>query len=222
MDWRSFGLEQRSGSGLPFGPMILLIHICGTKIPYTSESKEAIAQVPEIIEEIKQALRISARSLRTFMRKRERRNKANEKYRLVAQIIPEISLKSGKILGVDPPDTSRTISRVVNVVLIRERIEKQSDDTYLVSGEVTNYTNEERSFTIHISPAAGKSDAEKIAVERLEPAGSISFSFTVKSELPYRETDFYVEGIDPVYVIGAEALPPDYQMKEISYEVEEL
>ena len=221
MDWRSFGLEQRSGSGLPFGPMILLVHICGTKIPYTSESKEAIAQVPEIVEEIRQALRLSARSLRTFMRKRERRNKANEKYRLVAQIIPEISLKSGKILGVDPPDTSRTISRVVNVVLIRERIEKQSEDTYLVSGEVTNYTNEERSFTIHISPPAGKSDTEKIAVERLEPAESRPFSFTVKSELPYRETDFYVEGIDPVYVIGAEALPPDYQMKEISYEVEE-
>ncbi len=221
MDWRGFGLDQRSGAGLPFGPMILLVHICGTKIPYTSESKEAIAQVPEIIEEIKQALRLSARSLRTFMRKRERRSKANEKYRLVAQIIPEISTKSGKILGRDPPDTSKTISKVVNVVLIREKIEKKSEREYLVSADVTNYTSEKRSFTIHISPPNGTSDLDKISIDSLEQAGSKSFTFTITSDSPYKETDFYVEGIDPVYVIGAEALPPDYQMKEISYEVED-
>ncbi|MCL4315252.1 MAG: DNA topoisomerase VI subunit B, partial [Candidatus Thermoplasmatota archaeon] len=165
-DWRQFGLEQRSGAGIPFGPMILLVHVCGTKIPYSSESKEAIAQVPEIVDEIKQALRISARSLRTFMRKRERRGKANEKYRLVAQILPEISAKSAKVLGLEPVDTSKTISRVANVVLVRETVEKDVEG-FSVKCSVTNYTKETWSFKLHIAPASGKSSLDTFEVKDL-------------------------------------------------------
>ncbi len=219
-DWRQFGLEQRSGAGIPFGPMILLVHVCGTKIPYSSESKEAIAQVPEIVDEIKQALRISARSLRTFMRKRERRGKANEKYRLVAQILPEISAKSAKVLGLEPVDTSKTISRVANVVLVRETVEKDVEG-FSVKCSVTNYTKETWSFKLHIAPASGKSSLDTFEVKDLQPAATQIFSFTVNSDTPYSETEYYVEGIDPVYVIGAEALPPDFHMREISYEVED-
>src|SRR5439155_174771 len=41
VDWRRYGLEQRGGQGLPFGPAIILVHVCSTKVPYTSEAKEA-------------------------------------------------------------------------------------------------------------------------------------------------------------------------------------
>lgn len=219
-DWRQFGLEQRSGTGIPFGPMILLVHVCGTKIPYSSESKEAIAQVPEIVDEIKQALRVSARSLRSFMRKRERRGKANEKYRLVAQILPEISVKSARVLGKEPVDTSKTISRVANVVLIRENISKD-DSGFSVTCSVTNYTGVTWSFKIYVAPVGGKASIDSFEVKDLKPASTETFNFTVQAESQYSETEYYVEGIDPVYVIGAEALPPDFHMREISYEVED-
>ena len=47
MDWRRYGLEQRGGKGIPFGPAIILVHVASTKVPFTSEGKEAVASFPE-------------------------------------------------------------------------------------------------------------------------------------------------------------------------------
>ncbi|HUW43229.1 MAG TPA: DNA topoisomerase VI subunit B, partial [Thermoplasmata archaeon] len=48
VDWRRYGLEQRGGQGIPYGPAIILVHVASTKIPFTSESKEAIADIEVI------------------------------------------------------------------------------------------------------------------------------------------------------------------------------
>lgn len=39
MDWRRYGLEQRGGKGIPYGPAIILVHVASTKVPFTSEGK---------------------------------------------------------------------------------------------------------------------------------------------------------------------------------------
>jgi len=44
-NWRSYGLSQSSGA-LPAGPVTLLVHIASVWVPFTSESKEAIAHHP--------------------------------------------------------------------------------------------------------------------------------------------------------------------------------
>ncbi|MGI9428813.1 MAG: DNA topoisomerase VI subunit B, partial [Bythopirellula sp.] len=44
-NWRSYGLSQSRGS-LPRGPVSLMIHIASVWVPFTSESKEAIANYP--------------------------------------------------------------------------------------------------------------------------------------------------------------------------------
>src|SRR2546428_4233178 len=41
VDWRRYGLRQRSGQGTPFGPPIILVPLCSTKIPFASEAKDA-------------------------------------------------------------------------------------------------------------------------------------------------------------------------------------
>src|SRR6185436_20680918 len=53
-DWRNYLLSQPKGS-LPVGPMALLVHIASVWVPFTSESKEAVAHYPEIIKEIQLA-----------------------------------------------------------------------------------------------------------------------------------------------------------------------
>ncbi|HVQ31312.1 MAG TPA: DNA topoisomerase VI subunit B, partial [Vicinamibacteria bacterium] len=53
-DWRNYQLSQPKGS-LPGGPMALLVHIASVWVPFTSESKEAVAHYPEILAEIKLA-----------------------------------------------------------------------------------------------------------------------------------------------------------------------
>src|SRR5207245_9439193 len=61
VDWRRYGLEQRGGQGLPFGPAIILVHVCSTKVPYTSEAKEAVATADEIMTELGLALKEGGR-----------------------------------------------------------------------------------------------------------------------------------------------------------------
>lgn len=69
-DWKKYELQQPRGS-LPVGPMALLVHIASVWVPFTSESKEAIAHYPELLAEIRLALQECGRKLATFLRKRK-------------------------------------------------------------------------------------------------------------------------------------------------------
>jgi DNA topoisomerase VI subunit B len=69
-NWKQYGLAQPRG-GLPLGPMVLLVHLASVWVPFTSESKEAIAHYPDIIKEIKLALREVGRKLSQFLRHKE-------------------------------------------------------------------------------------------------------------------------------------------------------
>src|SRR3989338_4680732 len=61
-NWRSYGLSQ-SQNALPIGPCTLVVHIASVWVPFTSESKEAIAHYPEILKEMKLALQDCGRKL---------------------------------------------------------------------------------------------------------------------------------------------------------------
>jgi DNA topoisomerase-6 subunit B len=54
-DWKKYQLQQPRGA-LPVGPMLMMVHIASVWVPFTSESKEAIAHYPEIIKEIRLGL----------------------------------------------------------------------------------------------------------------------------------------------------------------------
>src|SRR5213594_3471553 len=54
--WRNYGVSQSRGA-LPSGPMVIFVHMASVWVPFTSESKEAIADYDEIRKEIKLALR---------------------------------------------------------------------------------------------------------------------------------------------------------------------
>jgi DNA topoisomerase-6 subunit B len=69
--WRNYGIAQSRGA-LPAGPMVIFVHIASVWVPFTSESKEAIAEYDEIHKEITLALRECGRRLGLFLRRRER------------------------------------------------------------------------------------------------------------------------------------------------------
>src|SRR5213594_374310 len=54
--WRTYGISQSKGA-LPAGPMVIFVHMASVWVPFTSESKEAIADYDEIRKEITLALR---------------------------------------------------------------------------------------------------------------------------------------------------------------------
>src|SRR5262247_2786665 len=69
--WRNYGVPQSRGA-LPAGPMVIFVHMASVWVPFTSESKEAIADYDEIRKEIKLALQECGRRLGVFLRRRER------------------------------------------------------------------------------------------------------------------------------------------------------
>jgi len=90
VDWKRYGLSQSVGS-LPQEPILILIHFASVWVPYTSEGKQAIADYPEIIKEIKLAIQDAGRELshyiheQTHMREKQTRKELFEKY------IPELA-----------------------------------------------------------------------------------------------------------------------------------
>jgi DNA topoisomerase-6 subunit B len=70
-NWRSYGLSQSRG-GLPSGPVTLMIHMASVWVPFTSESKEAVASYPEIQKEMRLALQAVGRKLAMFLRRRDK------------------------------------------------------------------------------------------------------------------------------------------------------
>ncbi len=69
--WRNYGMTQSRGA-LPAGPMVIFVHMASVWVPFTSESKEAIADYDEIQKEITLALREAGRRLGIFLRRKER------------------------------------------------------------------------------------------------------------------------------------------------------
>ena len=123
IDWRRYGLDQKSGKGMPSGPAIFLVHVSSTLIPFTSESKEAIADIPEIENEIKLALRICARKVQHHIHKKVKREKTREKFELITRILPEIAKKSSKMLNKPLPSLDSVITKIMDVVWIEDLIE---------------------------------------------------------------------------------------------------
>jgi DNA topoisomerase-6 subunit B len=123
IDWRRYGLDQKSGKGIPRGPAIILVHVASTQIPFTSESKEAIADVEDIENEIKLALRTCARNVQRHIRKKVRRKKTRDKFLLISQILPEIAKKSSSMLEKPIPSLDAIITKIMDVVWIEDLIE---------------------------------------------------------------------------------------------------
>lgn len=130
IDWRRYGLEQPSGKGIPTGPAIFLVHVSSTLIPFTSESKEAIADIPQIENEIKLAFRECARKVQQHIHKKVRREKTREKFDLITKILPEIAKKSSDMLNKQVPSLDAVITKIMDVVWIEDLIEYEK-----VSGE---------------------------------------------------------------------------------------
>jgi len=123
IDWRRYGLEQKGGKGIPVGPAIFLVHVASTHVPFTSESKEAVADIPEIENEIKLAFRECARKMQRHLTKKAKRAKTREKFDLITKILPELARKTSLILNKPVPPLDEVITKIMDVVWIEDSVE---------------------------------------------------------------------------------------------------
>src|SRR5208282_6875680 len=98
--WKNYGISQPRSS-LPEGPLVIFVHMASVWVPFTSESKEAIADYDEIRKEMKLALQECGRKLGTYLRKRQTMQRQAERRDVFARYIGEISKAINAINGTD-------------------------------------------------------------------------------------------------------------------------
>ena len=89
-NWRGYELSQPKGS-LPVGPLIVMLHMASVWVPFTSESKEAIADYDEIRKEMKLALQECGRKLATYLRRRKRMQRQLDVRDVLVRYIGEVA-----------------------------------------------------------------------------------------------------------------------------------
>ncbi len=108
-DWRNYTMQQGKGA-LPTGAMILFVHIASVWVPFTSESKEAVASYPEIIRELRLGLQECGRRLGGFLRHRRRLEDAEKKKSYIQAYIPHIGIALKEILDLSDQDEAKIVT----------------------------------------------------------------------------------------------------------------
>ena len=114
-NWRSYGMQQPRG-GLPIGPMAVLVHIASVWVPFTSESKEAIAAYDEILKEVRLGLQECGRRLGTYIRKGKRMKREFEKRSYIEKYIPHIGIALQEILDLSDAKRDETVETLEDVL----------------------------------------------------------------------------------------------------------
>lgn len=220
IDWRRYDLEQRGGKGIPYGPAVILVHVCSTNVPYTSEAKEAVADIQQIESEIELALRECARRMKTHIHKRKKYDQLKEKMELIRKLLPKIAEKAAKVTGKPPLDIEGIVAKIMNNMMISETIAyNDAGRVHRVDLEVKNYTAHGKGFSLYaalphagalgnVDPKPSERSREHVRwdLRRIPPgeARRITFELVGLDKDDYDETELYVSGIDAELVIGAE------------------
>lgn len=143
--WKNYAIPQ---AGLPTGPLLILVHVASTNVPFTSESKDAIAGIPEIEREIVLALQDLGRDLKLFLSRRDRNRLQEDRARAVCAILPDLAAKVAEIVEQPIPDISTIEGRVMRRLVARKRTEGSA-----VVIELANYTAQPATLSLYsISP----------------------------------------------------------------------
>jgi DNA topoisomerase-6 subunit B len=116
IDWRNYELTQPSGSGMPQGPVVILVGVASTNVPFTSESKDAVANVPAIEDEVELAIREAARELKSHLKRRQSLDRRRRKREVLSEILPEMADKVAAVTDRERPNVERALARIMNNV----------------------------------------------------------------------------------------------------------
>src|SRR5437870_7941447 len=89
-NWRAYGLTQSRGQ-LPVGPVTVMVHVASVWVPFTSESKEAIASYPEIMKELRLGLQAVGRKLAIYLNRRKRVRQEGERREIFLRYLGEVA-----------------------------------------------------------------------------------------------------------------------------------
>ena len=84
INWKNYNVDFPA-------PLIVLVHIASTKVPYKGLGKESISETPELESEIRNAVQEVARKLKSYIARKTREEEAKRKAEALARYIPEVA-----------------------------------------------------------------------------------------------------------------------------------
>jgi DNA topoisomerase-6 subunit B len=115
VNWRNYNLQQPRG-GLPAGPLTIIVHMASVWVPFTSESKEAMASYPEIEEQIVRALQDCGRKLKIFLSKRKHENERERKDNYIRTYIPHIGIGLRDLVGFSEKEEQNIVETLTGLL----------------------------------------------------------------------------------------------------------
>ncbi len=113
--WKSYQLQQSRGA-LPSGPVVIMVHIASAWVPYTSESKEAIAHYDEIIKELRLATMECGRKLQRFLKRKKRIADEAKKRSYIDKYMNPIGDALQEILGLEESEKGKIIFNLEKIL----------------------------------------------------------------------------------------------------------
>lgn len=128
-NWKPYGLQQ-SGSSVPVGPAVIMVHMASVWVPFTSEAKEALAHYPEIMKEIKLALQECGRKLSIYVNKKHHAQRQLDRANLFEAYIPEIADSLSTIAGAQKAALLEKLSATLRKDEIQAQLEVKISDEF--------------------------------------------------------------------------------------------
>jgi DNA topoisomerase VI subunit B len=113
-NWRAYGLSQSRGQ-FPSGPITLMVHMASVWVPFTSESKEAIASYPEILKELRLGLQAVGRKLGMYLNQRKRANQEGERREIFLRYLGEVAKAVASIKDYNEGSSKELYGRLVDL-----------------------------------------------------------------------------------------------------------
>ncbi|MCK6457255.1 MAG: DNA topoisomerase VI subunit B [Phycisphaerae bacterium] len=164
-DWRRYGLSQPSG-GVPLGPIVIMVHMASVWVPFTSESKEAIADYDEIRKEIKLAIQECGRKLQAYLNRRKRQQYEGERRNIFERYIGEVVQACATIRRINKERLEKDLLAIARRVTARA--DEQLDDRGKVVKKKAGTDSEfgENTVVVERSPGDGTGESQPLLLAR--------------------------------------------------------
>lgn len=102
-------------------PLVILVHVCSTKIPFKGVGKESLADIPELRREIRLGIMEVARGLKQYLFKKAREQEAKKRAEAIAKYIPEVARSLALIVanGDEVHTLKKTITDRLSAIVSR-------------------------------------------------------------------------------------------------------
>jgi DNA topoisomerase-6 subunit B len=118
INWKHYGFEVEGE--FPKDPMAILVHVASVWLPFTSESKEAIAPYDEIVREIELGIKNALRELSIYIKKKKALETIGDKYKNLYGYGLEVIDSLSSILDIEKEKVEERVKERIKKELVND------------------------------------------------------------------------------------------------------